>query len=218
MTDAHTHSVKTLPAWLCSAREEDWADAAAQENSDVRVFFGVHPWYAKTGVAEKLEKILRAHPKAGVGEIGLDRLREKTVSPLQRECFREQLEVAASLNRVVQLHGAKCWGEVVKECKTFKNRIPAFVFHGFSRSEGLLPEIFAMNGYVTVGAAILNDHAVNYRRLVANLPEERILCETDESTVGLFEIHRAAAEKRSARLEDFIACADENARRLFDDA
>ena len=57
--------------------------------------------------------------------------------------------------------------------------IPSFLFHGFSRSAGLLSEIFDIGGYVSVGPALLNDHAVNYRELVKGLPEERILIETD---------------------------------------
>ena len=36
-----------------------------------------------------------------------------------------------------------------------------------------------MNGFVSVGPAILNDHAVNYRNLAAELPDDRILVETD---------------------------------------
>ena len=58
-------------------------------------------------------------------------------------------------------------------------RIPSFLFHGFSRSTGLLPEIFSMNGYVSIGPSLLNDHAVNYREMAAELPIERILTETD---------------------------------------
>ena len=59
-------------------------------------------------------------------------------------------------------------------------RIPAFLFHGFSRSAGLLPEIVALNGFVSVGPALLNDHAVNYRDMVKDLPLDRVLLETDK--------------------------------------
>ena len=83
------------------------------------------------------------------------------------------------MGRPVVLHGAKCWGEVVKAAKPYAGRIPAFLFHGFSRSEGLVPDIVAANGFVGVGKAVLNDHAVNYRELVRRLPCDRILAETD---------------------------------------
>ena len=114
-----------------------------------------------------------------MGEIGLDRLKEKTISPAQRAAFAAQLEVAAEFARPVVLHGAKCWGEVVAACRPYAGRIPAFLFHGFSRSGGLLPDIAALNGFVGVGAALLNDHAVNYRELVREVPIERVLVETD---------------------------------------
>jgi TatD DNase family protein len=122
---------------------------------------------------------LSADPALGVGEIGLDRLRTKSIPEIQRSVFLTQLELAAEFRRPVVLHGAKCWGEVVKACRPFAGRIPAFLFHGFSRSEGLLPDIAAINGFVSVGKAVLNDHAVNYRELVRKIPPARLLAETD---------------------------------------
>ena len=114
-----------------------------------------------------------------MGEIGLDRLKVKTIPSAQRAAFAAQLEIAAEFHRPVVLHGAKCWGEVVAACRPYVGRIPAFLFHGFSRSGGLLPDIVALNGFVGVGAALLNDHAVNYRALVKEIPLERLLVETD---------------------------------------
>ena len=147
-------------------------------------FCGLHPWKAETETASARAATLRAalgtDPSMGVGEIGLDRLKTKVVTPAQREIFLAQLTVAAELHRPVVLHGAKCWGEVVKAVKPFAGAIPSFLFHGFSRSGGLLPEIVALNGFVGVGQAVLNDHAVNYRALVSRLPLDRILVETDD--------------------------------------
>ena len=88
--------------------------------------------------------------------------------------------IAAEFRRPVVLHGAKCWGEVVKASRQASD-VPAFLFHGFSRSEGLLPDIIAINGYISVGPAILNDHAVNYRELVRKIPPDRLLVESDST-------------------------------------
>ena len=143
-------------------------------------FYGFHPWQADSTVdLAAVRTQLLADPSAGVGEIGLDRLKTRTIPEAQRTLFAQQLALAAELHRPVVLHGAKCWGEVVAACRPYKGQIPAFLFHGFSRSAGLLPEIFSLNGYVSVGPALLNDHAVNYRRLVKSLPIDRILPETD---------------------------------------
>lgn len=155
----------------------------SREEGEVR-FFGCHPWQVGQVATEEMARIEAAlldNPQAGVGEIGLDRLHKPDAAAFsrQRAVFVHHLELAARLNRPVVLHGAKCWGEVVKACLPYKGRIPAFLFHGFSRSGGLVPEIIALNGFISVGPAVANDHAVNYRELVATLPPDRVLVETD---------------------------------------
>ena len=166
MTDAQFHRDGD-PAYLRTADDET-------------PFHGIHPWQADDSFdLDTIRTQLIADPLSGVGEIGLDRLKTKTIADVQRTLFAQQLTLAAELRRPVVLHGAKCWGEVVAACRPYKGRIPAFLFHGFSRSAGLLPEIFALNGYISVGPALLNDHAVNYRALVKDLPPDRILIETD---------------------------------------
>ena len=175
MTDAHYH-------------RDGYATFLSLGDREFR-FYGVHPWEAtdasvrrpyQDGEWAELQAALKADPHAGVGEIGLDRLKSRVIDPAQRMAFAAQLEMAAEFGRPVVLHGAKCWGEVVAACRPYAGRIPAFLFHGFSRSGGLLPEIVALNGFVGVGAALLNDHAVNYRALVKEIPLERVLVETDE--------------------------------------
>ena len=171
MTDAHYHRGEET---LLSFRGK------------VYRFLGVHPWNAESAQAEGVVSGLRdelAHDlDAGVGEIGLDRLKVKSITQRQRELFVAQLEIAADMRRPVVLHGAKCWGEVVKTVRPYAGRIPAFLFHGFSRSAGLVPEIAALNGFFGVGKAVLNDHAVNYRELVKGLPVDRLLVETDDDS------------------------------------
>ena len=170
MTDAHFH-------------RGGYATFLSDGGTELK-FFGVHPWQADAAenpeaAIASIRAELVADQTAGVGECGLDRLHTKTVSGRQREVFARQLLLAAELGRPTVLHGAKCWGETVAACRPFSGRIPAFLFHGFSRSAGLLPDIAALGGFVSVGPALLNDHAVNYRELAATLPDGMLLVETD---------------------------------------
>ena len=212
MIDAHFH-------------RDTYGTFLGGEGREMR-FVGIHPWQSGEPDAmarvEGLAGVLEGDSAAGVGEIGLDRLRSKTVSGIQRQLFERQLELAASFRRPVVLHGAKCWGEVVAACRPYRGRIPAFIFHGFSRSEGLLPEMFAMNGFVSVGPAILNDHAVNYRGLAARLPPDRILAETDlpdddpavDRRDVLSNVYAMLAELRGLDVPELAAEISSNVSRL----
>lgn len=216
MTDAHTHIVRgETRNFICEPFSSE------KGGNDV-AFYGVHPWdYAKWDGGERLRAALAADPSAGVGEIGLDRMKDRNIPQAMRDVFASQLEIAAEFKRGVVLHGAKCWGEVVKACKPYRDRIPAFLFHGFSRSGGLLPDIEALNGFVSVGPAVLNDHAVNYRELVKSIPDKMILVESDataenaDEQPSVADIARKTAEIRGVDFESFAALIENNAARFL---
>ena len=272
MTDAHCH---------VSA-----GDASVRELLVGRDFVGVHPWAScapdaspASEVAAWLRERLAADPRLGVGEIGLDRLKAKAIPPQMREVFEAQLRVALEFGRPVVLHGAKCWGEVVREIIELENNriielennrivelennriielennrivelennrireskgeeparhlrplspLSPFLFHGFSRSGGLIPEIVKLNGYVSVGPAVLNDHAVNYRELVKAIPLDRLLVETDRdcapeeklnpltgAPLSIRDVLAKTAEIRGLSPAELEAITDENASRFL---
>ena len=241
MTDSHCHV--------------SGGDPNVREFLIGRDFIGVHPWEAgdivpdapsrrgavtvgplasatQRGAAGTVLIALRGRllsdPGLGVGEIGLDRLKEREISQQMREVFEAQLKLAFEFNRPVVLHGAKCWGQVVKtirqsieQSEQSNNRtIPSFLFHGFSRSDGLVPDIVALGGYISVGPAVLNDHAVNYRELVKKIPLERLLLETDRTPENAAEcpsVREVAAEVaklRGTTIAELESLTDENAERF----
>ncbi len=226
MTDAHCHVVRGGGRHLvCRAPEEGTEGVVPGRDA---LFIGIHPWQA-IGVsdadcfrAERLnpfldemrQRLADGSGPLGVGEIGLDRLKERAISPLMREIFAVQLDLAAEFVRPVVLHGAKCWGEVVRACLPYAGRIPAFLFHGFSRSGGLLPDIVRLNGFISVGPAVLNDHAVNYRELVKSIPLDRLLVETDATEENAQEVPRIeevalkVAEVRGVPFEELVPILD----------
>ncbi len=232
MTDAHCHV--------------SGGDPSVREFLIGRDFVGVHPWAtleeARSGrsahqTVDDLRARLAANPRLGVGEIGLDRLKEKTISPEMRALFAAQLALAFEFRRPVVLHGAKCWGEVVKEVARgeaeslrFRTEVgtSAFLFHGFSRSDGLIPDIVRLNGYISVGPSVLNDHAVNYRALVKKIPLDRLLVETDrdcapeellnpvtKAPLTIRDVLVKTAELRGLSSAELESVTDANAARFF---
>lgn len=198
MTDAHCHIVRgETRHLLCEP-------LSGEAGPDDVVFYGTHPWYLDGFDADALRARLAANPRAGVGEIGLDRLKDKTVSPRMREIFETQVRLAVEFGRPVVLHGAKCWGDVVKTLQRLDpgRKIPACLFHGFSRSGGLLPDIVKLNGFISIGPALLNDHAINYRELAKAIPLDRLLVESDataENTTELPPVKEIAAKLAELR-------------------
>ena len=242
MTDAHCHV--------------SCGDPSVRELLVGRDFFGVHPWETlggTTGTTETTETTMASlrsklleNPKAGVGEIGLDRLKVRDIPPLMREVFEAQLALAIELGRPVVLHGAKCWGQVVEAVRRAKTsrtvaapaslstvdcRLPTFLFHGFSRSDGLIPDIVALGGFISVGPAVLNDHAVNYRALVKKIPLDRLLVETDRTDGpimnyelgimnngihhSIYDVLAKTAEIVGVSAEELEKVTDENAEKFF---
>lgn len=210
-----------------------------------RDFFGIHPWDVGTDPVsvgtdpsvsvgtdpriDHLRALLRERPNVGVGEIGLDRLKNKQISIQMRELFLAQLKLAREFHRPVVLHGAKCWGEVVRALGTDPKNVGTdpialgtdpggpYLFHGFSRSDGLLPDIQRLNGFISVGPAVLNDHAVNYRELVRKIPDEMLLVETDRTIEsaptcpGIREILEKLAQIRGTTFDALERLTDNNA-------
>ena len=234
MTDAHCHV--------------SCGDPSVREFLIGRDFVGIHPWESgeaeslpllnKDEISSRIRQRLIANPDTGVGEIGLDRLKQKEISQTMREVFVAQLELALELGRPVVLHGAKCWGQVVKTIRqtfehsniraiehsniqTFKHSniqtFPSLLFHGFSRSDGLIPDIVRLNGYISVGPAVLNDHAVNYRELIKKIPLERLLVETDRTPENaatcpsVRDVAAKVAELRGLPLAELESLTDRNA-------
>ena len=242
MTDAHCHV--------------SCGDSSVRELLVGRDFFGVHPWETlddgttgTDGTTEtrralvpdipvvpdvsslaallaSLRAQLLANPAAGVGEIGLDRLKSRDISPRMREIFEAQLALALELRRPVVLHGAKCWGQVVTTVCRHLSRsptpplphspTPSFLFHGFSRSDGLIPEIVKLGGFISVGPAILNDHAVNYRELVKKIPLDRLLVETD-AVVGARVPTRPHIRDVLAKTADILNLSATELERITDE-
>ena len=233
MTDAHCHVTG--------------GDAAVRELLVGRDFVGVHPWECLaqptavdcSRLLPGLRERLAADPRLGVGEIGLDRLKDRTISPLMREVFEAQLRLALEFGRPVVLHGAKCWGQVVETVRRLRSEvcgairqseqseqsnnrtILSFLFHGFSRSDGLIPDIVSLNGYISVGPAVMNDHAVNYRELVKKIPLDRLLVETDRTPENaatcpsVREVAAKVAELRGLSSEELERTVDANADRFL---
>ena len=83
-----------------------------------------------------------------------------------------------------------------------------------------MKDIIALNGFISVGPAILNAPAVNYREDVRRIPEDRLLVETDRTAdtaarvPPLADIVAALAALRGVPADVLDARLDANASRV----
>lgn len=170
----------------------------AQTNSNIRVAVGVHPNSALTwtpGSEEQLRYLSNQLNVVAIGEIGLDYYRDRSPHVLQHDIFREQLTIAADRNLPVVIHirdplNGECSASQdlldlletwVTELETSGSLLlnRAGVLHSFSGNLNLAERAIELGFYIGIGGPVTFRNATELQKVVASLPLERIILETD---------------------------------------
>ena len=172
-------------AMINGSAPADWEDVAALGRRDPRnrMSFGLHPWDVPTapeGWAEALRTALRAHPTAGVGEMGLDRWVKDADPVAQEEAFRIQLALAVELDRALTIHCVKATGPLMDILRAAELPRRGFLLHSWNGPVELVPELARLGAYFSFSAHHLIPRKADLRvQFAAAIPRERILVETD---------------------------------------
>lgn len=172
-------------AMINGSAPADWADVAALARRDPRnrVSFGLHPWDVPTappGWADELRAVLRAHPTAGVGEMGLDRWVQGFDPVAQERAFRAQLALAVELDRALSVHCVKATGPLMDILRAAELPRRGFLLHSWNGPVELVPELAKLGAYFSFSAHHLFPRKTDLRAQFAGaIPRERILVETD---------------------------------------
>ena len=159
--------------------------------------YGLHPWDCgnrSAGWLRLLRAALLADPRAGVGEIGLDRwiidgvrpddprLAGLRVAPLaeQAAVFAAQLDLAAELNRPASIHATQAYGAALDVLRAAP-RLPAcgFLMHGYGGPAEMIKLFADLGAYFSFNVEWLAPrHAARLENFRA-IPADRLLVETD---------------------------------------
>lgn len=170
---------------ICNGiRPEDWAAVEGITNRDQRVvpFFGVHPWHAgevKAGWDIELEKLLNRRSDAGVGEIGLDKVREPVDLARQKEVFVCQIEIAKRLSRPIAIHCVRAWGDLLALLRDRKSSHIKWMMHSFHGSAEMMAEFLKLGAYISFSWKGIRGQQEDKMDLVRRVPLDRLLLETD---------------------------------------
>jgi TatD DNase family protein len=163
--------------------EADWptVEALSLAHLDwVIPSFGIHPWHAHhvlPGWQERLETLLEKHPRAGLGECGLDQWVSSPSIGQQLPVFLDQLKIARRLERPLTVHCLKAWGRLID---TFaKSAPPRFLMHSFGGSIEIARRLIPLGARFSCSGHHLHPRKAAALEIFRQVPEERIMVETD---------------------------------------
>ncbi len=144
----------------------------------VGVAFGLHPWFEHTPHAlARLPVWLQRADAVAVGECGLDFGVGRASREQQEALLLPQLRLAHAMDLPVILHAHKSEDVLAMHLA----RLPGLrgVVHGFHGSQQQADKFLRLGFYLGLGGMITFPRAQRLRALVASLPLERVLLESD---------------------------------------
>lgn len=142
--------------------------------------YGLHPMYLpqhQPGHLTALPQWLQRERTVAVGEIGLDFYMEGLDAELQRHYFQRQLELARDYELPVIVHARRALDEVTQSLR----RIGGLrgVVHSFSGSPEQARQLWRLGFHLGIGGPVTYERAQRLRRIVAQMPIEYLLLESD---------------------------------------
>ena len=209
--DAHTHS------WL----EGDgvirirniFPDKDSLKNLPETFSIGVHPFNLEDleNVNQQLNLIreaIKLNPAGAVaiGECGLDHFSTYSLKD-QEEIFLKQIEIAHEADLPLIIHAVRAWHDIIRIKKeTHSKRY--WLAHGFRSSMPTAEELIDHDIMLSFGETILHDQRT--RDVLAEIPEDAFVLETDEAAIDIQEIYNAAAAIRDIEVDELRKIVADN--------
>ncbi|HBY96604.1 MAG TPA: hydrolase TatD [Chloroflexi bacterium] len=208
----------------------------AERYAGVFAAVGVHPndsaaWDPIETPAEL--RALAAHPKVvAIGEIGLDYYWERVPHDHQARVFQQQLELAAERDLPVVIHDREAHADLMTILRQWVSDVTPRrrrgVLHFYSGDRAMADEALALGFCLGVDGPITYKNATELQALVAGLPLDRLLLETDAPFLApqpyrgkrnepayVVEVARKVAELQGCSLGTVATQTTRNARALF---
>lgn len=156
-----------------------------QSDPDLHAAFGLHPVYLDDHRPEDLMALgdwltrLAGHRQVcAVGEIGLDYFIETLDRERQQALFDAQLQQAVDFNLPALIHVRRSHAAVIATLKRFRLK-RAGIIHAFAGSKEEAGEYIKLGFKLGLGGAATWPQALRMHRVLADLPLESVVLETD---------------------------------------
>jgi TatD DNase family protein len=194
--------------------------------------YAVVGWHPTDAVDMKLEEDLAwieklcSHPKViAIGEIGLDYHWDTSPKDIQHTVFREQIRLARKVGKPIVIHNRDAHEDVVRILREEQAGEVGGIMHCFSGSWETAKMCLDMNFHISFGGPVTFKNARVPKDVLALVPDDRILLETDcpylaphphrgqrNEPAYVSLVAEAAAEIKGMSLEDLSSLTSRNAR------
>jgi TatD DNase family protein len=168
-----------------STRRSEWGDVVgtAEREPDVWASIGIHPHeaeqHADLGTGELLKAA--AHPRViAIGESGLDYYYDKSDRAVQRDLFRTHIAVARQTGLPLIVHTRDAEEDTVSILRDEMEQgaFPALI-HCFTASAGFGRQVLDLGLMISISGIVTFKNARELQEFASEIPEERLLVETD---------------------------------------
>ena len=154
--------------------------AVCARHRGLHAAYGLHPiylpWHRRAHLAW-LRTWLAEEPCVAVGEIGLDYFVQELDRDEQQHFFEAQLQLAREFDLPVIVHARRAVDAVIA---TLRRLAPLRgVVHSFSGSREQAEQLFKLGFHLGIGGPVTYERAQRLRRVVAAMPLQWLLLETD---------------------------------------
>ena len=205
----------------------------AESYDNVWCSIGIHPHEAENEpLACDINAIRDAanHPKVvAIGEAGLDYFYDNAPRQMQADSLRAQVTVARELDLPIIIHSRDADDDMADILEDeYRKGAYKGVLHCFSSGAKLAERALAIGFYVSFSGIVTFKSAAEIQAVAMNVPDDRILVETDapflapvpkrgQKNEPAYTRHTAEflAELRSITLEALAETTTQNAKNLF---
>jgi len=168
-----------------STRQSEWdaVIATAEREPDVWASIGIHPHEADqhADLGEAALLAAAAHPRViGIGESGLDYYYDKSDREAQKALFRRHISVSRETGLPLIIHTRDAEEDTVSilEEETGKGAFPALI-HCFTASADFGRKVLDLGLTISLSGIITFKNARELQEFAPEIPEDRVLVETD---------------------------------------
>lgn len=192
---------------------------------------GWHPVDAIDLTPEDLQWIeeLASHPKVvAIGEMGLDYHWDKSSHDVQKEVFRQQIQLAKKVKLPIIIHNRDATQDVVDILEEENAQEVGGIMHCYGGSVEIAQKCLDMNFYISLGGPVTFKNAKKPKEVAKDIPLDKLLIETDcpylaphpnrgkrNEPAYVKLVAEQIAEIKELSYDEVVRVTNENARKLF---